>query len=132
MASVFKRGRVWWIRYSRNGQEVRRSAHTRIKETAVKYLGEQLEEVGRITRGGQPRRTYREALERFSRDYLPSLKPSTQARYRISLKQMHSFLKNPYLDQITRTVLADYVSHRRQGGVTDATIRRDLEHLTVR
>lgn len=131
MASVYKRGKVWWIRYSRNGHEVRKSARTRIKATAVQYLAEQLEEVGRITRGGQPRRTYREALERFSRDYLPTLKPKTQARYRISLKQMHSVLSGLYLDQITRTVLADYVNHRRQGRVTDATIRRDLATLSI-
>jgi integrase/recombinase XerD len=64
---------------------VRRSAHTTSKAIAQQFFAQLLDEHRRrLDRGGNPRRTYREALERFTYDYPPILKPRTQERYRTS------------------------------------------------
>ena len=55
---------------------------------AQQFLSQLLDEHHRLDRGGRPRRTYKEALERFTHDYLPTLKPRTQERYRTSFRQL--------------------------------------------
>ena len=90
MATVYKRKSTYWVRFQRRGKEVRRSAHTTSKATAQQFLAGLLDEVQRLDRGGNPRRTYKEALERFTYDYLPTLKLGTQTRYRTSFRQLTS------------------------------------------
>jgi hypothetical protein len=53
-------------------------------------------------RGGNPRRTHKEALERCAYDNLPPLKPRTQERYRTSFRQLNAVFGNLYLDEIIR------------------------------
>ena len=65
------------------GKEVGRYAHTTSKATAQQFLAHLLDEHRRLDRGGNPRRTYREALERFIYDYLPTLKPGRAKQYRL-------------------------------------------------
>ena len=130
MATVYKRNSTYWVRFQWHGKEVRRSAHTTSKATAQQFLAQLLDEHRRLDRGGNPRRTYREALERFTYDYLPTLKPRTQERYRTSFRQLHPVFGDLYLDEITRTRLADYASDRMKIGTKGATVRRDLATLS--
>lgn len=130
MATVYKRKATYWIRFQWHGKEIRRSAHTSSKHVAQQYLAKVLEEHRRLDRGGRPRHTYKEALERFAYDYLPSLKPRTQERYRTPFRQLQSAFGDLYLDQITRTRIADYASARMKAGAKGATVRRDLATLS--
>ena len=66
VATVYKRNSTYWVRFQWRGKEVRRSAHTTSKATAQQFLAGLLDEHRRLDRGGNPRRTYKEALERFS------------------------------------------------------------------
>jgi hypothetical protein len=77
---VYKRNSTYWVRFPWHGKEVRRSAHTTSKATAQQFLAQLLDEHRRLDRGERPRRTYNEALERFTYDYLPTLKPRTHFR----------------------------------------------------
>jgi Phage integrase, N-terminal SAM-like domain len=114
----------------RQWQRSRRSARTSSKATAQQFLAGLLDEHRRLDRGGNPRRTYKEALERFTYDYLPTLKPRTQERYRSSLRQLNAAFGTLYLDEITRGRLADYASDRMKAGIKGATVRRDLAILS--
>jgi integrase/recombinase XerD len=130
VATVYKRKSTYWVRFQWRGTEVRRSAHTTSKATAQQFLAGLLDEHRRLDRGGNPRRTYKEALERFSHDYLPTLKPRTQERYRTSFRQLNAVFGSLYLDEITRGRLADYASNRMKAGTKGATVRRDLATLS--
>ncbi len=130
MATVYKRNTTYWVRFQHHGKEVRQSAHTTSKATAQQFLAQLLDEHRRLDRGGRPRRNYNEALERFTHDYLPTLKPRTQERYRTSFRQLNVVFDGLYLDEITRTRLADYASDRMKTGVKGATVRRDLATLS--
>lgn len=134
MASVYKRGRkgheTYWIRFQSHGKEIRKSARTSSKTIAQQYLAQVLEEHRRLDRGGRPRRSYQEALERFASEYLPTLKPSTQARYRESFKHLTPRFGDLFLDEVNKGRLSDFVTARKKEGVTGATIRRDLATLS--
>ncbi|GGC45523.1 integrase [Siccirubricoccus deserti] len=130
MATVYRRGSTWWVRFVWRGAEVRRSARTSSKAVAQRVLARLLDEHRRLDHGGRPRRTYREALERFSTDYLPTLKPSTQSRYRTSFRQLAAAFGDLYLDEINRSRLADYATARLKAGAKGATVRRDLATLS--
>jgi integrase/recombinase XerD len=130
MATVYKRDSTYWIRFQSHGKEIRRSAHTTSKATAQQFLAQLLDEHGRLDRGGRPRRTYREALERFTHDYLPTLKVRTQERYRTTFRQLAAPFGSLYLDEITRGRLADYATARMKTGTKGATVRRDLATLS--
>src|SRR6185437_6948902 len=103
VATVYKRNATYWIRFQWRGKEIRRSACTSSKAIAQQFLAQVLEQHRRLDRGGRPRRNYKDALERFIVDYLPSLKPRTQERYRTSLRQLHAAFGNLLLDEITRS-----------------------------
>jgi integrase len=131
MATVYRRGGSWWIRFTWGGKEVRQSARTSSKVIAQQFLAKAIDEHQRLDRGGRPRRSYQEALDRFRLEYMPSLKPGTQSRYDTSLGQLDPFFGRLYLDEISKGRLSDYVSARRKAGVSGATIRRDLATLSI-
>lgn len=126
MATVYRRSSIWWVRFVWRGVEVRRSARTSSKVIAQRMLARLLEEHRRLDRDGRPRRTYREALDRFCAEYLPTLKETTQRRYRTSFRQLATAFGGLHLDEITRARLADYAAARVRAGVKAATVRRDL------
>jgi integrase/recombinase XerD len=130
VATVYKRGATWWVRFQWRGTEVRRSARTSSKGVAQQVLARLLEEHRRLDRGGRPRRTYREALDRFWAEYMPTLKPASQRRYRVSFRQLAGAFGGLHLDEITRGRLADYATARLRAGAKGATVRRDLAALS--
>lgn len=97
---------------------------------AQRYLAQLQEEHRRLDRGGRPRRSYKEALDRFAIEYMPTLKPSSQRRYRTSYRQLNGTFGGLYLDEITRGRLADYVTVRLKAKATGGTVRRDLAALS--
>ncbi len=130
MATVYRRGSAWWVRFRWRGVEVRRSARTSSKAAAQQVLARLLDEHRRLDRDGRPRRTYRKALDRFWAEYMPTLKPATQRRYRTSFRQLAGSFGGLHLDEITRGRLADYAAARLKAGAKGATVRRDLAALS--
>lgn len=70
------------------------------------------------------------ALERFTHDYLPTLRVRTQERYRTTFRQLAAPFGSLYLDKITRGRLDDYATSRIATGTNGATFRRDLATLS--
>lgn len=59
-----------------------------------------------------------------------SLRPATLSRYLVSFKGVHPHLSPLYMDEITPRVLVRMASARREQGVTNATINRDLTAIS--
>jgi integrase/recombinase XerD len=119
---------VYWVRFRTNGHHVRRSAHTSKKAEAVDFLQRLLAEHAAKARGDRPRHRYEEAAERFLSE--ATLKHRTRVVYRLSHKVFLAAAQDHYLDEIDRRVLGDFISRRKQAGIMDATIRRDLAFLS--
>jgi hypothetical protein len=113
---VYRRGHVYWVRFRANGHHVLRSAHTS-KKAATVFLQRLLAEHAAKGRGDRPRHRYAEAAERFLEE--ASIRPKTRACYTSSDRACRP----------DRPLLGEHVSKRKQAGVSDTTIRRDLAFL---
>lgn len=130
MAGLYKRGPVYWGRAQRKGREYRRSLETANRGVAERRLRDWLTDLDAIKWGDKPRRTFNEAAERFIRQHLVTVKPSTARRYGDSLKHLAVHFGSKTMDQIKSAALSDFETARRTEGVTAATIRRDLACLS--
>lgn len=128
MASVYRRGKTFWVRFRANGHHVRRSAHTTKKPDATAFLNRLLAEYAAKARGDHPRYRYEEAVERFLRE--ASIRLKTHACYVSADRMCRLTFEGHYLDEINRRLLGDHVSKRKQAGISDTTIRRDLAFLS--
>ncbi len=130
MATVYRRGETWWVRFRMNGQHVRRSAKTSKKADAQAYLHRLLEEHAKKARGDndRPRYLLTDAMDRFFEE--ATLKPRTLESYRFNARVCTRLLGHLHLDEVNRRTLSEFVTTRKRLGVTDATIRRDLAFLS--
>lgn len=128
--SVYKRGNVWWVRFEFAGEQIRRSSKSRDKRAAQRLERELREECARVYRGGKQRRTFDELIERFLAEHLPTVKPSSQRRYLMSLKALVPYFEGKYLDDIGRKEISDFISARSKQ-VSGSSVRRDLACLSV-
>ena len=67
-------------------------------------------------------------MERFFSE--ASVRPGTRVAYRCCDTAILPLVRGRYLDEIDRRVLADFISTRKQAGITDTTIRRNLAFLS--
>jgi integrase/recombinase XerD len=128
LATVYRRGGVYWVRFRANGQHVRRSDHTSKKSEATAFLQRLLAEHAANARGDRPRQRYEDAVERFLLE--ATIRPKTRACYSSSDRACRPTFEGRYLDEIDRRSLGEFVSKRKQSGVSDTTIRRDLAFLS--
>jgi integrase/recombinase XerD len=128
LATVYRRGRVYWVRFRAEGHHVRRSAHTSKKAEASAFLQRLLAEHAAKARGDRPRHRYEEAAERFLAE--ANIKPKTRACYTSSDRACRATFESRHLDEIDRRLLGEFVSKRKSGGASDTTIRRDLAFVS--
>lgn len=145
MATVYKRGKQWWGRVQREGEDLRQPLKTTIERVARERLAEWLEEIDRVSRGGKPRRTFDETMLRFVDEHLPTIKVNSRKRYLISIAALTDVFEGMWLNEITSSKLSDFEAARRKAGcripekligkqrprpISPATIRRDLACLS--
>ena len=128
MATIYLRGKTYWVRFQSNGKLIRRSAHTAKKSEALTYLQSLLAEQAAQDRGDCPRVAYEIAAERFLRE--AAIRPKTRACYATSDRMCRKVLGGRYIDEINRSLLSALVAARKESGVSDASIRRDLAYLS--
>jgi integrase len=108
MASVYKRGNTWWVRFQWNGQEVRRSARTAVKSEARAYLADLQAQYRSLTLTGKERVTFATAAVAYVEGHVSRKKVSTIASYMQSLRVLTEEFGQLYLDQITRSRIAAF------------------------
>ena len=128
---LYKRGRVWWIKYYTDRYPVCESTKSRERRSAEEFLKQRLAEVqlGRLPDPKTRTLAVRDLLDTLLADY--------QLRGRASTRQLESRLKKhliPHLGPLKATDFSHrqvdaYVKHRRQQGAADAAINRELEHV---
>ena len=127
MATVYKRGDTWWVRFRHEGRHIRRSARTPKKVEAQLVLHRLMDECRLIGGKTVVRYGITQAIDAFFEG--SSLKPSTLETYRFNARVIVRLLGHLHLDEIDRKTLGEFIQTRKRTGVTDATIRRDLSFL---
>ncbi|MEM6940219.1 MAG: tyrosine-type recombinase/integrase [Pseudomonadota bacterium] len=108
MASVYKRGNTYWVRFQWRGQEIRKSARTSSKREAREYLAELQAQYRRLDLGGKPRITFDQAAVQFIEEEVSAKKLSTIGYYQKSVKALAKEFSGMYLDDITRSKIAKF------------------------
>jgi integrase len=135
--AVYKRGNVWWYRFTWNGHPIREST----KQTN-RRVAEQIEAAHKTSlakgevgiRDRVPVPTLKDFAEQ---DFLPFIesrfknKPKTLEYYKNGIKNLRAFapLANSTLDMITSRKIAAFVTSRREAGLQVTSINRQLEVL---
>lgn len=88
-----------------------------------------MDDLDAIQWGDKPRKTFDELALRFMDLHLPTLKPQSARRYKISLKALTPHFEGLFLDRIGTEKLSEFEMARRRE-VTTSTIRRDLSCLS--
>lgn len=130
MATLYRRGKIWWARAQRQNREYRISLKTRNRRVAQSRLGEWLGELEAIAWGDKPKRAFKDAAKRFITEHLTAIKPGAAKRYGVSLKHWVAFFGPKTLDQITKGDFPDFETKRRNEGASSGTIRRDFACLS--
>lgn len=134
MGSIYKRGKVWWIAYVRNGQqfcETARNKATGAKGThadAVRLL--QLRE-GDVAKGlpVSPeigRMLFSDALQDVLRDQRANERRAVDSTERRIDLHLLPYFGSRRIAEVTTTHVRAYVEHRREEGAVAATINREL------
>lgn len=128
---LYKRGRVWWIKYYVGRHAMRESARTRDKRKAEDFLKQRLAEaeLNQVPDTSVRRLSIRDVLQYLLADY--------RLRKRASLKQLESKVSKHLVPLLGPIRAADfgqrqveaYVQVRRKQQASEASINRELEHL---
>lgn len=124
---LFKRGGVWWISITTQGQRIRESTGTGHRRLAEAILGQVHTRIieGRFFAVGQEQeRTFGELMERFEREHVVKL--ASQRTYRGFIKRLVAAFGSYTLADMTPKVVNEYKRGRYREGVKPATINREL------
>ena len=130
MGMIYKRGRIYWIKYYRNGKPYRESTKN-TKEADAKRLLKKRE--GEISQGKLPgiyfdKVRFDELAEDFLRDYRINQKKSL-ARAKRSLSHLKEAFEGMRVTTIGTPLINTYIEGRLKEGAANATINRELAAL---
>lgn len=127
--SIYQRGDVWWISYSRNGHQIRESAETTEERKASKLLQQRLEEKKKPTFVGpsEKKLTLDDLEKAIKADYIRHQRRSWET-VEHCLKPLKAFFKFDTLLEIGGRV-GEYQDHRLAQGMARATINRECTYL---
>lgn len=131
MADIYLRGKTWWARVQKNGQDIRESLGTRSESVARQRLTVWLADLEAQAWGGKPRLTLNAVIAAFITDHGPSLRPSTLRRYGVSINWLNEHFKGFLLLDVKAKDLKDFETVRRTAGASAPTVRRDLACLST-
>ncbi len=127
--NLYQRNGVWWARVQVNGRDIRRSLRTPSRPEAQRRLRKLLKEAEDARAAGvlpERPRTWQDAVVRWSELHMSELKPASQRRYLVSLRQIAPHFDGRPVGTLTPRDVATYVAARKRGGASGPTIRRDL------
>ena len=125
--SLYKRGNVWWVRFTTpTGEQIRKSAQTANRQLAQEYHDRLKAGYWRASRlGEKPRHSWEEAVERWLTEKQGEKVTLDDDIYH--LRRAHTGLYGKYLDEIDRDILDALTQSRVSDGVSNATVNRMLQ-----
>ena len=131
---LFKRKQVWWMCFTYQGRQIRKSTGTRQKKLAEKILGKIQTRIseGRFFDVLQEReRTVGDLMNRYLTECSIKKVPQNQARDRQILNHLlPHFGANTALIDVKPRMINAYKAKRRQEGAAPATINKEIGVLS--
>jgi integrase len=130
MGMIYKRGKIYWIKYYRNGKPYRESARS-TKEADAKRLLKKRE--GEISQGKLPGIYFdRVKFDDLAKDYLAEYRRKARKsldRAELSLKHLEKTFGGMKAVDIDTSKVNDYIDSRLEEGAANASINRELAAL---
>ena len=124
--ALFKRGKVWWIRFNYQGRQVRRSTETTDKKLAQMIYAKVLTDIVEGKWFERPLgedKTLSELFDRYISEYSTHNKTKhTVGQERTWAKRMLKFFGDIPLIEVTPSRVAEYKAHLRDQGLAPASI----------
>ena len=127
MGRIYQRGRVWWVRYYRSGQEFNESSQSEKEADAKKLLKKRLGEIvlGRFAGPRADKVTVKEIAEDLLTDYqIRGRKNQRQVKSKVHHLLMH--FGHDRAKSITTDRIKTYIAKRQEAGASAAQINREL------
>jgi hypothetical protein len=135
--AVYKRGKVWWFKFTFNGEPFRESTKQTNKRVAEQIEAARKTGLAKGDVGIRDRAPVPTLKDFAARDFLPFIesrfqdKPKTLEYYRSGVKNLAGYtpLAGCNLDGVTADKIAGFVAKRRDAGLRVSSINRQLEVL---
>ena len=130
MGMIYKRGKVWWIKYHRNGKAFRESSKSTKKMVAERLLKRR---EGDIAQGKIPgiqfeKVSFDDLAKEYIKDYRINQKKSL-LRAEISVNHLKKHFEGMKVPNISSPMINSYIEKRLSDKATNATINRELAAL---
>ncbi|HQO63485.1 MAG TPA: site-specific integrase [Syntrophorhabdus sp.] len=130
MGCIYRRNKIYWVKYYRNGKPYCESSHSDIEAVAQRLLKRR---EGEIAQGKQPGVVYdRISFDELADDYLTDFrinKKRSIIRAEHSVKTLREWFGGMKVTQITTTEIRRYVEKRLEEGYANGTINCELAAL---
>lgn len=127
---LYRRKQVWWMRFTYQGQQIRRSTGTSNKKLAEAIYGSVLTKIqeGRFFEVSEEQeRTCSELLDRYETEEIP--KKASKRSYLGYLKNLRPFFGGLVLADMSPKRIVEYRKQRYATGVKASTVNRELSLL---
>ena len=134
---VYKRGKVWWFKFTFNGEPIRESTKQTNKRVAEQIEAARKTGLAKGDVGIRDRAPVPTLAEFAAKDFMPHVearfadKPGTLAYYRIQVKHLADYapIASSRLDAISAEAITGFIDKQRQAEYAVATINRALQVL---
>ncbi len=130
LGNIFKRGSVWWIRYSYRGRDYRESSRSDSEASARRLLKKRLGEIGRgrLVGPSEDRVTFDDLANALVTDYQVNGKRSIRSA-QLSLWHLERSIGPYRAVDITSERVKAHILRRQKEGAANASINRELACL---
>src|ERR1035437_573595 len=132
--SLYKRDSVWWMSFTHNGKQIRRSTETEDRKLATRIFDKLKGEIAegkwfeRLPGEGYK---FKDLMEKYMVEYSAVNKAaSSHKRDKSLIKQLVSVFGDHYLTEITPAMISDFKVKRRSDGVSPRTINYELTTIS--
>lgn len=127
---LFKRGQVWWMSFTYEGQQVRRSTETTEKKLAQRIFDKIKGEIAEYKHPGLhiDKVKFEDLRADLINDYKLNGRKSLD-RAELSLKKLGSYFGGMRAISITSDMIKSYVILRQESAASNGTINRELSAL---
>jgi integrase len=128
--ALYKRGSVWWMSFTHNGQQFRRSTETEDKKLATRIFDKLKGEIAEGKWFEKPEGehiTFCELMDKYMSDYSAINKaPRSYERDQGLRKNLEPVFGKMFLTEITPRQIAEYKVKRRKEGASPRTVNYEL------
>ena len=128
--ALYKRGSVWWMRFTYQGKHYRKSTETTEKKLAQRIYDMTKGEIAEakwFDRMPGEVKTFREMMEKYLSEYSARNKvPSSHIRDKGLAKHLLASFGDLTVAEIAPKIIADYKTKRREEGASPRTVNYEL------